>query len=288
MTTYNLQCTTYLDSSDISIDPSLIFYEKSLLAKGFVESNDITISDVFFERSAIAKSYLDSFSFSVISNKSSALYVSGKVDTSNISVKEYYERNMKASTYTDTFEIDVIPSKERSLEMSTYLDSSNFSIMTNYIRNIGSEIQVEESNFNINSVQRYMMTIPPNGDLILDNLPLKNQKLKRQNNYAIDLYLYGKQISQAGTTILFKVFDKGNTIIDKSTKHRDNSIILQSETLLEDNKKELIYQIQLRTSDMSLFPQSSIDRKYNYEVIVDNSLDEQYVIECGQITISPC
>lgn len=288
MTTYNLQCTTYLDTSNIQLDNALLFFERSLTNKAVLDSANTTMSDVFYERSATAKSYLDSFNISVVPNKSNALYVSAKTDTSNILSKVYYERSMKASTYIETFDIDVSPNKERSLEMSAYIDSCNTSAKTNYIRNIGSEIEIDESHFVVNPVQRYMMTIPPSGDLVLDSKAFKNQKLKRLNNYAIDFYLYGKQISQVGTAILFKVFDGNHLIIDKSTRYRDNSIILRSETLLEDNKKELIYQIQLRTSDMSLFPQSSIDRKFNYELIVDNSLDEQYVIECGQITISPC
>ena len=279
-----------LDTSNTTIEDTT--YIKSLRYKGSVDTSFSIIEDINYIRSLHYTSNLETSKPQVSTSICIAVPFESYLETAYTTVEtnKIHKASIEGNLETSTIELNT--SVVSPLNFKGYLETSNLLVETNSLNSLSFNSNLDNSTAKITEVTRSLLGEPPFGELKVDvrgvDVPLNGFSLLKNGTYPINIWLYWDRLSIEGTELVFTI--KQTTNPDQlpytSRNSKGNGItIIRLQPHGTTGLDELKAQIVLRPEDMVGLPNKST--KLYYELLLKDSLNEDYIIERGSFTVNP-
>lgn len=290
MTQIALSASIYADKSTATIED--FNYTRAYNARLDVDNSSALIEDTNSIRSIKAELIVDKSTVKVTPCLYKAFTATLEVDSSRVSLNTNKINAHFAYVYSDESTVKLTPSVCHPLEATIYSDSSNPTLQPSILRALKSDIYTDKSSLRVEEFTRAILGEPPFGEMKVDvrgtDVPLNGFNLLKNGTYPINVWVYWDRLSVEGTDLIFTIKQSTNPnqppYAIRSTDGKGITVIKiepHGSTGLDAYKAQIV----LRPSDMVALPNKST--KLFYELLLRDSLNEDYIIDRGSFTVNP-
>lgn len=284
-----LSASIYADKSTAVIEE--FNYIRAHAASVEADSSTAKVEETSCIRAAKAELILDKSTVRVIPSTYRAFGATLFTDKSNVSLITNKITAHSGIINTDESTVSLTPSVCHPLEASVYADNSSPSMSLSTLRALEANVYADRSSVRVEEFTRAILGEPPYGEIKVVvqgvDVPLNGFNAIKNGTYAINALVYWDRLSREGTTLRFVVKRTSNPD-DEPYLIRDTNegiTTLHVEPYGNSAIKEYKAQIILRPADMVRLPNKAT-RVY-YELLLLDSLNEEYPIERGNFMINP-
>lgn len=284
-----LSASIYADKSTVVIEECN--YIRAHAATVTSDNSTSKVEETTCIRAVKAELLLDKSKTTVTPSIYRAFSATLNTDISNISLITNKINAHFGSVYADESKVSITPSVCHPLEAVIYGDNSNSFITLSTLRALSAKVYSDKSKVKVEEFTRAVLGEPPYGEtkVVVQgvDVALNGFNAIKNGTYAINVLVYWDRLSREGTKLKFTIKRTSNPD-DEPYLVRDTTegiTIIHIEPYGNSAIKEYKAQIILRPADMIRLPNKAT--RVFYELLLEDSLNEDYLIERGNFMINP-